>query len=68
MHNSLFINNIYSYITILALFAVSSSIVDITVTKEMCSVSRDDTRCCENTIGPPEDGHDNARNMSRIVV
>ena len=28
----------------------------------------DDTRCCENTICPPEDGHINARNMSRIVV
>jgi hypothetical protein len=28
----------------------------------------DNTRCCENTIGPPEDGHVNARNMSRIVV
>jgi len=26
----------------------------------------DDTRYCENTIGPPEDGHVNARNMSRI--
>ena len=26
----------------------------------------DDTRCCENTNGPPEDGHVNARNMSRI--
>jgi len=29
---------------------------------------RDDTRCCENTIFPPEDGHVNARNMSRKVV
>ena len=28
----------------------------------------DDTRCCVNTFGPPEDGHVNARNMSRIVV
>ena len=28
----------------------------------------DDTRCCGNTICPPEDGHVNARNMSRIVV
>ena len=28
----------------------------------------DDTRCCENTICPPEDGHVNARNMSRIIV
>jgi hypothetical protein len=23
----------------------------------------DDTRCCDNTICPPEDGHVNARNM-----
>ena len=28
----------------------------------------DDTRCCDNTIYPPEDGHVNARNMSRIIV
>ena len=28
----------------------------------------DDTICCDNTIFPPEDGHVDARNMSRIVV
>jgi len=28
----------------------------------------DDTRCCVNAIFPPEDGHANARNMSRIIV
>ena len=28
----------------------------------------DDTRCCDNTICPPEDGHVNAGNMSRIVM
>jgi SRSO17 transposase len=28
----------------------------------------DDTRCCDNTIFPPEDGHVNARNVSRIVM
>ena len=27
-----------------------------------------DTSCCDNTIFPPEDGHVNARNMSRIIV
>jgi len=27
-----------------------------------------DSRCCDNTICPPEDGHVNARNMSRIVM
>ena len=28
----------------------------------------DDTRCCVNAIFPPEDGHVNAGNMSRIIV
>ena len=28
----------------------------------------EDTRCCVNTIFPPEDGHVNAWNMSRIIV
>ena len=28
----------------------------------------EDTRFCENTICPPEDGYVKARNMSRIVV
>ena len=28
----------------------------------------DDTRFCDNTICPPEDGHVDARNMSRIVM
>ena len=28
----------------------------------------DDTRCCVNTIFPPEDGHVNAGNMSRIIL
>ena len=28
----------------------------------------DDTRCCDNTIFPPEDGHVDVRNMSRIVM
>jgi hypothetical protein len=28
----------------------------------------DDTRCCDNTICPPEDGHVNARSMARIVM
>ena len=27
-----------------------------------------DTRCCVNTIFPPEDGHVNVLNMSRIIV
>jgi len=28
----------------------------------------DDTRCCDNTICTPENGHVNARNMSRILM
>jgi hypothetical protein len=28
----------------------------------------EDTRCCVNKIFPPEDGHVNARNMSRIIM
>ena len=28
----------------------------------------DDTSCCVNVIFPPEDGHFNARNMSRIIM
>jgi hypothetical protein len=28
----------------------------------------EDTRCCVNTIFPPEDGHVNARNMSKIIM
>jgi len=32
------------------------------------STENEDTRCCVNTICPPEDGHVNARNMSRIIV
>jgi hypothetical protein len=28
----------------------------------------DNTRCCVNAIFPPEDGHVNVRNMSRIIM
>jgi len=39
---------------------------------ERCTVQpfieSDDTRCCVNTICPPEDERVSARNMSRIVV
>ena len=27
-----------------------------------------DTRCCDNTICPPEDGHVDARNIPRIIM
>jgi len=32
------------------------------------STGSDDNRCRDNTICPPEDGHVDARNMSRIVM
>ena len=28
----------------------------------------DDTRCCNNTICPPEDEHSTARNILRIIM
>jgi len=28
----------------------------------------DDTRCCSDTICPPEDAHSTARNMLRIIM
>ena len=28
----------------------------------------DGTKCCDNTICPPEDGQVNTRNMSRIIM
>ena len=31
-------------------------------------IENEDTRCCVNTIFPPEDGHVNARNMARIIM
>ena len=40
----------------------------VTLCKRLYSTENDDTRCCDNTICPPEDGHVNARNMSRIVM
>ena len=33
-----------------------------------CSDVYRERRCCVNTIFPPEDGHVNARNMSRIIL
>ena len=40
----------------------------VTLCKRLCSTESDDNRCCDNTICPPEDGHVNARNMSKIVM
>jgi hypothetical protein len=28
----------------------------------------DDTRCCGGTVCPPEDGHVDARNISRFIM
>ena len=36
-------------------------------TVQSCTES-DDNRCCDNKVCPPEDGHVNARNMSRIII
>ena len=40
----------------------------VTLCKRMYSTESDDTRCCDNTIRPAEDGHVDARTMSRIVM
>jgi len=49
-----------------------STLFEIGLTSVLCTVQTftesEDTRCCVNTIYPPEDGHANARNMSRIIV
>jgi len=67
MRNSLFINNMY--VTLLHNTPVESGLRS---TLNRCTVQpfteSDNTRLCENKIGPPEDGHVNARNISRIVV
>ena len=40
----------------------------ITLCNVQTFTESEDTRCCVKTIFPPEDGHVNARNMSRIIV
>jgi len=37
-------------------------------TRSLTYFQSDDTRCCDNTICPPEDGHVKARNMSRVIM
>jgi hypothetical protein len=63
MHNSLFINNIY--VTLLSSTCFESALNQCTVQP---FTESDDIRCCVNAIFPPEDGHVNVRNMSRIIV
>ena len=52
-----------------------STLVDSRLTQSalnQCTVQTfsesEDTRCCVNTIFPPEDGRVNAQNMSRIIM
>ena len=45
--------------------AVCSHLAYCTV---LCCTESDDSRCCDNAVLPPEDGHVNARNMSKIVM
>ena len=40
----------------------------VTLCKRVYNTESYDTGCCDNKICPPEDGHANARNMSRIVM
>jgi len=53
------------YVTLQSSTDSESALIQHTVL--YCTES-DNTRCCDNTICPPEDGHVNARNMSRIVM
>jgi hypothetical protein len=53
-------------------FALCKRLDSTLVESVLCTVQTftesEDTRCCVNTIFPPEDGHVNARNMSRIIM
>jgi len=60
MHSSLFINNM-----MLHYYPRYVSSINNRCTVQLFTES-DDTRCCVDTIFPPEDGHVNARNISRI--
>ena len=40
----------------------------VTPCKRPYSTENDDTRCCNNTICPPEDEQGTARNMVRIIM
>ena len=66
--------SMYSYCCLCILVVVHVFLDEATLTSALnqCTVQpfteSDDTRCCVNTIFPSEDGHVNARNMSRIIV
>ena len=46
-------------------YALQSALIRYTVQP---FTESDDASCCDNTIYPPENGHVDARNMSRIVM
>ena len=54
------------------IFALCKRLHSTLVESGLCTVQKftesEDTRCCDNTIFPPEDGHVNDRNTSRIIV
>jgi len=78
MHNSFILQQYVCYIIILDMFPAStcpSSGGQIILSQHLVSslsvqysTESDDTRCCDNTICSSEDGHVNARNMSRIIM
>ena len=45
---------------------------NLTTSLNLCTVQSpkdsDDTRCCTNTIRPPEDEHNSARNTCRNII
>ena len=54
------------------IFSRKNCIITASGIVTLCTVqpftNSDYNRCCDNTIFPPEDGHVNVRNMSRIVM
>ena len=54
------------------IFRRTNRIITASGVVTLCTVQpfteSDDSRCCDNTICPPEDGHVNVRHMSRIVI
>jgi len=68
MHGHMNVKNVtFAHKIIISIYspALQSALIRHTV---QLFTESDDTRCCENTICPPEDGHVDARNMSRIVM
>ena len=53
------------YVTLKSSTAEQSALIRRTVQP---FTESDDTSCCDNTICPPEDGHVDARNMSKILM